>query len=224
MKPTKIQIIERQVGIRVDVVTQIFSSILNGNIQENDRLVAQKLATQMGVSATPIREALAQLAEMGIVNLIPNRGAICRKFGADQIREVFEIRGILEAEAVRKFASRYDYEKLSRVRVKIQLIQANPPDNDDWLAEAKKLDTGFHLMIARGCGNDRLSHEITRTWSLLNLIHNMVHVDQIHRDRTISEHLEIIEALLQNDGEKAAHMMRQHIDSASKYTVDSLFT
>ena len=219
----KLEPIDPKVGIKDNVVTRIIGSIFKGDISENDRLVVQKMATQMGVSTTPIREALVQLAEIGVVELIPNRGAICRKFGAVQLREIFEIRGILEAEAARKFSGQSNSDMLIGMQNDFQTLHERLTDTTTWNLEAYGLDRKFHGMISEGCGNDRLTHEIFRSWFLMSHIFDLVRNHQNQQARVTIEHLAIIEALLRNENDYAATAMRQHINSASEYVVDALF-
>ena len=93
--------ISQAIGLRDYVASQLIQSIFHGQLKEGDRLIVQTMAASMQVSATPIREALVQLNEIGLVQQIPNKGAVCCAFGAQQVKEFFQIRRILEVEAVR---------------------------------------------------------------------------------------------------------------------------
>ena len=88
-------------NIREVVVQRILAAVIRGEFPIGHRMVIQNLAEQFGVSATPVREALVELASIGIVENLPNRGAVMREFGVTQIREIYQLRRILEVEAVR---------------------------------------------------------------------------------------------------------------------------
>ena len=85
--------------LRQDVISRILSAVFQGRIHSGQRLVVQRLAEQYGVSPTPVREALVELAGLGIVALLPNRGAVVRPFGPHEVREISQVRRVLEVEA-----------------------------------------------------------------------------------------------------------------------------
>ena len=89
----------QSIGLRDSVAERLLVAVLDGSVQAGDRLVGQRLAAQLGVSATPVREALIELATLGFVELLPNRGAICCEFGPPELRDIFQVRRILETEA-----------------------------------------------------------------------------------------------------------------------------
>src|SRR5688572_5502112 len=92
--------------LRGELVNRIMKEIFSGEIAGGDRLVEQELAAKMGVSRTPIREALSELASLGVIRLKPNHGAVVCPFGAEQLIELYHVRRILEVEATRLAASR----------------------------------------------------------------------------------------------------------------------
>jgi DNA-binding GntR family transcriptional regulator len=213
-------------GMRSEVLTQLLDLILKGVVQDGARLVAQKLATQMGVSTTPIREALVQLAEIGVVENIPNCGAVCRKFGPDELREIYVVRRILETEATRMFSVDSYGAVLMPIRDEMQTVHKALPATSGWEnEELAKLDGRLHWTIAEGCGNNRLNHEIKRSWFLMGHIRALVrehHKAEFTAD-TI-QHLEIIDALLMNEHDRAAAAMSRHIDRSCEFTVECLFS
>src|SRR5438445_583929 len=89
-------------GLKRQVVTQrLLESVIEGRLEEGTRLRVEHLSDQLGVSVTPIRESLVELAGIGMVELRPNRGAMLRPFGPQQLREIYDLRRILESEATR---------------------------------------------------------------------------------------------------------------------------
>jgi len=87
------------IGLRDGVAERLFVAVLDGGVEAGERLVGQHLAAQLGVSATPVREAWIQLATLGFVELLPNRGAVCREFGPRELHDIFQVRRTLEVEA-----------------------------------------------------------------------------------------------------------------------------
>src|SRR5438552_777862 len=87
---------------------EILRSIFTGEFKGGDHLVEEQLATTIRVSRTPVREALRELAGIGLIVFKPNHGAMVRPFGPTQIRELYYVRRVLEAEATRMAADRVD--------------------------------------------------------------------------------------------------------------------
>ncbi len=86
---------------RQTIVESLLAAVCQGQLRAGSHLVTRELAERFGVSHTPIREALIALAGIGIVDLLPNRGAIVRKVSAEEVREICEVRRVLECEATR---------------------------------------------------------------------------------------------------------------------------
>src|SRR5438094_5437324 len=95
------------------VVKSILSSIFTGEFKGGDRLVEEELALTLGVSRTPIREALGELAAVWLVTIKPNHGAVVCAFGPTQIRELYHLRRVLESEATRLAADQIDPSALA---------------------------------------------------------------------------------------------------------------
>src|SRR5215212_10584501 len=108
------------------VVKQILHSIFTGQFKGGDRLVEEELAATIGVSRTPVREALGELAGIGLIDLKPNHGAIVRPFGPTEIAEIYHIRCILESEATRLAADKIELSALQHIRERTQRFLADP--------------------------------------------------------------------------------------------------
>src|SRR6478609_5294039 len=87
--------------LRSQLVSKVLHQIFSGELRGGDRLVEEDLAKNFGVSRTPIREALGELAAIGVISLRPNHGAIVCPFGPAQLCELYHVRRILEVEATR---------------------------------------------------------------------------------------------------------------------------
>src|SRR6516225_11999815 len=84
---------------RQAIVASLLSDVFQGRLGAGRHLVTRELADRFGVSHTPIREALIALAGMGVIDLLPNRGAVVRRVTAHEVREVYQVRRVLECEA-----------------------------------------------------------------------------------------------------------------------------
>src|SRR6185369_24547 len=111
-----------------------------GEFKGGDRLIEEEVAERIGVSRTPVREALGELAGIGVITLKPNHGALVRDFGSQQIREIYHIRKILEAEATRMSQDKVDRNRLQEIREKTQQFLNASTRGADWSGEAMTLD------------------------------------------------------------------------------------
>src|ERR1700739_316152 len=98
---------------RQTIVQSLLVDVFQGGLRAGQHLVTQELAERFGVSHTPIREALIALAGIGIIDLLPNRGAVVRRVTATDVREVCQVRRVLECEATRSACGRIDPTRLS---------------------------------------------------------------------------------------------------------------
>ena len=109
---------------RQAIVESLLADVFQGRLHAGQHLVTQDLAERFGVSHTPIREALIALAGIGIIDLLPNRGAVVRRVSAKDVREVFQVRRVLECEAVRRACGRIDLAELTALAGRVQAAAA----------------------------------------------------------------------------------------------------
>lgn len=212
-KSHSIEPLTRKEGLRDNVARHLLSAIFSGAIKSGDRLVAQTLAKQMGVSATPVREALVELASIGLIENLPNRGAVCMPFGVRELREMYHLRRILEIEATRLACGRMPIEHLRDLRIGLAKLAERKVS--DWSDQAMELDEQLHSIIANHCDNTRLQHEIDRYRDLMQAIRVVVGDKQRVQFRAVEQHIEIIDALIEGNASKASHAMGNHIDTTA---------
>lgn len=207
----------RSDGLRSKVVDHLIDAIFKGRLADGDRLVVQRLATQLGISATPVREALVELSAMGFVEILPHRGAVCRAFGRRELRELYQIRRILEMEATQSACGHLPESDLLELRQNLLALRASSPEVDDagWSNRAQRLDLRLHEMIAEHCGSDRLRHEIDRYTDLMRSFRRAAGNEMNVQLRAVGEHLMIIDALLAGEAKTAGHRMADHITSTA---------
>ena len=146
-------------ALRHEVTSRLLGAIFRGELPEGTRLVAQTVAKQLGVSATPVRESLLELETIGMVEFPHNRGAVVKPWGRRQVREVYHLRRILESEATRYACGKIDIEGLKKLRAEsTELLQRN--QQQDWTDEAMVVDRQMHNLIVGSCDNDRLIDEV----------------------------------------------------------------
>lgn len=221
--PTPLNPLARN-ALRHDVVVCILASIFQGTLPADTRLIIRKLAEQMGISATPIREALVELESIGVVQFTHNRGAVVKPFGPQQIRDIYHLRRILESEAARCACGQIDRKELEQLAGAIQkLLASEHADSEQWGQEVMASDRETHALIARHCGNARLADEVRRYDSLVQTIREIVGNQQQMLHHSLEDHLRIIETLLASDAERAAAAVSRHINNSAEAVLTIMF-
>jgi DNA-binding GntR family transcriptional regulator len=209
---------------RQAIVESVLKDIVQGVLWPGQHLVAQALAERLGVSLTPVREALIALAGIGVVDLLPNRGAVVRRLTRREVREVCAVRRILECGAVRSACGRIDAAELAALDGEMRrLVAVEPPFQVGFIEQARAVDSRLHDAIARSCGNALLAKEIGRLTMLFRAFRDIAwdceaqNCDYRRLALEAHEHLAIVEALMAGDQRAASRAMARHIQSGMKY-------
>lgn len=212
-----------QRALRQEIAASLLTAVFQGRLQEGAWLNAQKLAQQFGVSATPVREALVELATIGMVEMQHNRGTVVRSFGPVQLREIYQLRQLLESEATRRACPHLAPEALKELRQGMTGLLESSEQTAGWSDRVILLDRCLHELIARHCDNRRLTEEISRYHTLVQCIRDVVANQSYAQMQALPEHMEIIEALLKHAPERAAAAMAAHIQSSARVVEQALF-
>jgi DNA-binding GntR family transcriptional regulator len=209
---------------RHSIVQSLLADVFQGRLRAGEHLVTQELADRFGVSHTPIREALIALAGIGVIDLLPNRGAIVRRVTSHEVREVCQVRRVLECEAVRSACGRIDLPALHALADDLRrLMSAATKSKACFIEEARTLDTRLHDLISASCNNSFLANELSRLKTLFRGFRDVMYLRHESRNdfhRLAEEacaHLAIVEALLAGDRREAVRAMARHIRSAVRY-------
>lgn len=214
---------------REAIVASLLLDILQGRFRGGQRLVTQDLAERFQVSHTPIREALSVLGGMGVITLEPNRGALVRRMTAREVREVCQVRRVLECEAVRLACHRLDRADLKSLAQDLKrFAHSGPPWNTRSIAKAQVLDSRLHDLLAASTGNQFLAHELNRLKLLFRAFRDVAW-EHDHAQRNferlpeeVHEHLEIVENLMAGRCREAVRAMSRHIRSGMSYWTRAL--
>jgi DNA-binding GntR family transcriptional regulator len=209
---------------RTAIVESLLSDVLHGRLRPGHHLVTKALADRFGVSHTPIREALIALAGVGIVDLLPNRGAIVRRLTPRDLHEMCQVRRALECEAVRNACGRIDLGVLRALRADLRRLNcANAPSRPGFIEKARDVDIRLHDAIEASSENLFLMHELGRLKILFRTFRDasreLVQARYSRRRvvQDVREHLAIVEALLAGDRGEAVVAMSRHVMASRKY-------
>lgn len=183
--------------------------IVTGLLRPGDRLDEQTLATRFGVSRTPIREALLQLASTNLITMSPRRGAYVTALGVKEIIESFEVMAALEgmcgALAARRITERERQELLAAHEACSQ--EAGGGDADAYYYENER----FHDVIYRACHNALLTEQARQLHNRLKPYRRLQLRLRNRIGSSLREHQAIIDAIFAADGERAERLLRDHI-------------
>lgn len=179
-----------------------------GRYRAGDRLIAEDIAAEVGMSRMPVREAFRRLAADGLVVLRPNRGCVVAGLTLEEIYETFEIRSVLEGLAVRLAMQRLTPEIFEELQSLLERMErAGLAGSSDWVARHQE----FHLYICKLSGRPKLIRQIA---TLHVVIEPYMRIWFDYVDKPVSaldEHERLITALRTGDAAHAESVMRAHI-------------
>ena len=208
---------------RQSIAQAVLAEIFHGRFHAGQRLITQNLADRFGVSHTPIREALIELAALGIIELLPNRGAVVRPVTSRDVLEVCEVRRILECEATRNACGRMSEATLRKFRDEVAALKSSTQPSRRVVQQARELDSQLHDAIAQASGNTFLAKEIARLKAVFRAFRDVAWEQEEARNdfgrvaMEADEHLAVIDALLTANPDDAANAMAVHIRSGEFY-------
>ncbi|RWX81292.1 GntR family transcriptional regulator [Neorhizobium lilium] len=189
-------------------------------LKPEERINEVHLAKTLGVSRTPIREALNRLASEGFVSLTPNRGFFVRSLSTEGLLDLYELRSIIECAAFRLMCDRADDDQIDRLRGYWDAIvdgyRDHPPDVI--LTE----DEGFHLLIAELSGNPELFNQLSAINARIRFIRRIQIEHRSHNKNQVSSHSAIVAAAIRRDVEGGVELLRQHIEMTVSATQQAL--
>ena len=192
-----------------EIYERIYNAILEHRLPPGTKLVEERLAEIFGTSRARIREVLARLAHEQIVDLFPQRGAYVAKPSAEQARDVFEARRLIEPAVVRRLIETLTPEKLTRLR-QHQELELDARRRDDKRAVIR-LSGEFHSVAAELAGNSALARNM-RELSVLTCLMIFLYDAPTATSCRADEHSQIIEAISKRDAARAERLMLQHLD------------
>ena len=202
------------------VYTAIRERITSGSLPRGARVHQEDLAEELGVSRTPVREALRRLAAEGLVEMRTNRGARVADVDQHGMRVSYEARTVIEPGAARLAAGQRLEEPLARMRAAVA-AQRRSLRNVQRSFEANR---EFHLALAAASGNEFLSQFAERLW--VARIGETIYERQVQTQERmlldVREHEQILEAIEAGDGRRAESLTRRHLADAMKRSLDIL--
>ena len=192
---------------REQVASILRSSILSGGISKGQSITLDSVGEQVGMSRTPVREAFQILANEGLLELRQNRCAIVKDISIEAIKDHYEMRILLETEALRRACQHMNDETLKAIQTVNKQGQRAKEAGD---TEAYNLaNQAFHMTIWEAADSEKLKSFLSLLWNGLSMNHLVT--AQEYAGISLADHNKIVEQLEKKDYEGACETMRQHI-------------
>ena len=214
------QNLDEDLPLRDVVFNTLRQAILTGELKPGERLMEIHLADRLGVSRTPIREAIRKLELEGLVVMIPRKGAQVAKITEKNLKDVLEVRRALDMLAVRLACQRMSEEDKKALRKACdEFAMVIKNNNTKDITEA---DVRFHDIILKSTGNDRLIQLVNNLAEQMYRYRLEYIKDSAYHSRLVQEHEAIYNAIINKEEEKAAQAVVLHIDNQEKTIIEHL--
>ncbi len=200
--------------LRELVCEHIREAIINGTFAPGERLMEIQMADEMGVSRTPVREAIRKLEMEGFVVMIPRRGTYVSNMSIKDINDVYEIRISLDTLAAGLAAERISDEELEELQRLLVKVGAAIEKND--MAKVVEADIEFHDVLYKASRNERLRNIINNLREQITVIRGVSMRYPGRLKDTQDEHRRLVESISARNVEKSQEMARIHLENAEK--------
>ena len=200
-------------SLRSRVFSQLQNDILNGLYQPGENLIETKLSEELGVSRTPIREAIRQLELEGLVQSIPNKGAIVKGISAKDIEDIYTIRMLIEGLAARWATEKITPGELKELKDAAELEEFYTRKND--LIHLLQLDSRFHDIIFKASKSKPLMHTLSTFHHYVQRARSISLNSPDRAQKALEEHKAILKAIEERDADKAERLTTEHVRNAS---------
>ncbi|TWU07911.1 GntR family transcriptional regulator [Stieleria varia] len=208
------------------------SRLIAGEFQPGSRIRYGPIGQELGISATPVREAMGLLANEGFVELVPQLGAVVRSVSRTELIELYEMREAIEPYAAAKAAQRAGRSQLDAIGRTLKRMQALATRVDhsktkvagrQVTADFEKADLAFHMLIIEATGNQTMVRSGESSNALMRVFATERHAyDAELMKSTCRDHQQIFDAIASNNPVAASDAMQQHIASGLAITLDNL--
>ena len=196
-------------SLRGKVFSKIREDILAGNYREKDELKEAAISKALGVSRTPVREALRQLELEGLVSIIPNKGAYVNGITAKDIYDIYVIRSYLEGLCAKWACEHITKEQTEELEEIIYLSEFHIK-KEHW-EQIFELDNRFHLSLYKACGSKILEHILSEYLHYVERVRKSSLASSERALTASEEHKAFLEAVLNKDEERAEKIANEHI-------------
>ena len=213
-------------SLRGQVFDKIRSDILNGKYKRGEELVESSIGKELGISRTPVREAIRQLELEGLVQLVPNKGAFVTGISEKDVRDIYLIRARLEGLAARMAAKNITPELLDAMEETVVLSEYHA--KKEHYEQVCEMDSKFHKLLYKASGSRILEHTLTDFHQYVQRVRMASIMKKRRMEKSNDEHDAILTAIREHDEEKAELVATRHIsntvENLKNYDIDSVLS
>lgn len=199
--------------LHIQIADRLREMIMTGALREGDKINENELCASMGVSKTPLREALRVLNVEGLISLIPNRGSYVTRPTIEEIVEMFDVMSLLEGYCARAACARMserDFMRIERLHARLEK-HFDHRDQDAYI----RVNNQYHSLVQELAGNRTLNQIVSGLRKKI-LLYRFKSLNLPQRfENSIQEHRQLLEAFRQRDGRMAEALMQTHLRNQS---------
>ena len=203
-------------SLRGKVYESIREDILSGKYPQNTELKEAAIGAELGVSRTPVREALRQLELEGLVNIIPNRGAFVNRITAKDVQDIYIIRSMLEGQCARWATEYITEEQLEGLEETLCLSEYHTKKGN--YEKLYELDSLFREQLYRASNSRILNHVLSDFHDYVKRVRRVTLATQGRSVKSTEEHRAIFEAVRDRDADRAEALAKEHV----KHTIECI--
>ena len=206
----------QELSLRGKVFQKIRDDILKGRYEENEELRESTLGKELGVSRTPVREALRQLELEGLVKIIPNKGGYVTGITGKDVSDIYIIRSLLEGLCARWATEHITEEQIDKLEEIILLSEYHVNKKKELATQVTKLDGEFHEVLYEASNSRILEHVLSDFHNYVQSARKMSVTNHDRAEKSIAEHKEILQAIKDKDADRAEQLANAHIMNVMK--------
>jgi DNA-binding GntR family transcriptional regulator len=212
---TGIQRIAREsLPLRHQVTASLREAILKGKLKPGQKLIERELCTSLDISRTLLREALPQLQAEGLISWVAHKGPSVALVSAEEVKEIYQVRRVLEALATREFTQNASDEQIKELRQ--QLAALEQPEAAGNLHDLLIAKAGFYSVLFGGCGNKTVGQIVTQLNNRI-VLYKRLSLSVAGRLQEVIEELEaIVTAIEARDADAASRLCEIHVMNAER--------
>lgn len=198
-------------SLRGKVFRRLREDILSGVYQENDELRETTIGEELGVSRTPVREALRQLELEGLVRIIPNKGAYVTGISSKDVHDIYRVRSMLEGMCARWATENITDRQIEELEEIILLSEFHLSKKGRQTEQVAELDGKFHKVLYEASNSRILEHVLTDFHKYVQMARTKSVGAKNRAEKSIAEHRRILEAIKKKDAALAEKLANEHI-------------
>jgi DNA-binding GntR family transcriptional regulator len=201
------------------------SAVVQGTIKPNQRLLEESIAKELGVSRTPVREALRRLEAEGLVEYVPQRGVVVRQVSVEEVSQIYDVRVLIEGHAAKLTANNaqlQDIQTLEMLCTSFMAVMDGEETQPEKVPKLWELNNRFHSSIVDFSGNIILARILRIGLQVPGIYRTYYWYDDNNKESSRQFHCKITDAIKERNAPKAEQLMQQHLIEAKALIIETM--